>query len=142
MKNVISTLSLVVMSLLLNAALVNAQTAKANVPFAFSIGATQLPAGTYTIVSDGGDSNAIIVRNLATGESAMSLAASQESAEPTTSKLVFHHVGAEYFLAEVWRVSGTDGKTLPTTKRERELTKELQLAKDAGRRGQVIVALK
>jgi hypothetical protein len=144
MKNAISTLSLVVMSLLMNAALVNAQTgAKANVPFAFNVGAKQLPAGTYTIVPDGRDANAILVRNMSTGESAMSTASSEEAIQPKGSRFVFHHVGAEYFLSEVWRESGSNGKTLPTSKQERELTKELQLAQDGGaRQGQIIVALK
>jgi hypothetical protein len=144
MKNAISTLSLVVMSLLMNAALVNAQTgAKANVPFAFNVGAKQLPAGTYMIVPDGRDANSILVRNMNTGDSAMSIGASEEATRPAGSRLVFHHVGSEYFLSQVWIKSGTDGKTLPTTKQERELTKELQLAKDSGaRQGQVTIALK
>lgn len=51
-RNLISILSLVVMSLLLNATGAYAQSyAKANVPFAFNVGAKQLPAGTYEIGS-------------------------------------------------------------------------------------------
>ena len=50
---------------------------------------------------------------------------------------------AHYFLSEVWRESGSNGKTVPTSRREQELTKELQLAKDSGGgHEEVIVAFK
>ena len=53
-RNLIGTLSLVALSLLLTAAGAAAQsTVQANVPFAFRIGTTQLPAGTYRIKAAG-----------------------------------------------------------------------------------------
>ena len=49
-RNLIGTLSLVVMSLLLNVNGADAQSAaQANVPFAFNVGSSQLPAGSYRI---------------------------------------------------------------------------------------------
>ena len=44
---------------------------------------------------------------------------------------MFHRVGNQYFLTEVWRESGSRGMIVPTSKHEQELTKELQLAKDS-----------
>ena len=55
---------------------------------------------------------------------------------------MFNHVGDEYFLSQIWRESGSQGKSIPTSRRERELTKELLLAKDSKSGQEVIVALK
>src|SRR5580692_12823987 len=63
-RNLITILSLVVMSLLLNATAVYAQSyAKAEVPFAFNVGAKQLPAGSYEIRVLGQSPNEIMIRN-------------------------------------------------------------------------------
>jgi hypothetical protein len=142
-RNLSTTLSLVVMSLMLNVAVVHAQSyAKANVPFAFNVGAKQLPAGTYKIAVVGAASNIIMIRNVETGESALS-SAKYEAPQSTESKLVFHRIGDQYFFSAVWRESGTAGRSVPTSKRERELTKELRLAKNStGSHEEVIVALK
>jgi hypothetical protein len=56
--------------------------------------------------------------------------------------MVFHRVGNQYFLAEIWRNSSTEGLIVPTSKQEKDLEKELQLAKGpAGGYEEVIVAL-
>jgi hypothetical protein len=142
-RNLITILSLVVMSLLLNATGAYAQSyAKADVPFAFNVGAAQLPAGTYEIriLSEG--PNEIMIRNTETTAAALSIART-ESSRNTESKLVFDRVGTQYFLTEVWRGSGEGGMIVPTSKHERELKKELQLAKEsAGGNEEVVVALK
>jgi hypothetical protein len=84
----------------------------------------------------------ILIRNIETKESALSVA-KYEAPRSTGAKLVFNHVGNEYFLSQVWRESGSQGKSIPTSKRERELTKELLLAKDSkDGHEEVIVALK
>ena len=46
----------------------------------------------------------------------------------TNAKLVFHRVGNQYFLAEIWRSSDTEGMIVPTSKQEKELEKELRAA--------------
>ena len=52
-RNLIGTLSLVVMAVMMNAT-AHAQTvATAKVPFAFKVGSAQLPAGSYVINADG-----------------------------------------------------------------------------------------
>jgi hypothetical protein len=142
-RNLITILSLVVMSLLLNATGAYAQSyAKANVPFAFNVGAKQLPAGTYEIKSLSQSPNLIMIRNYETMAGALSIAR-REGPRSTESKLVFDRVGTQYFLTEVWKGSGAGGMIVPTSKQEEELKKELQLAKrPAGGNEKVIVAVK
>jgi hypothetical protein len=142
-RNLITILSLVVMSLMFNASSAYAQSfAKANVPFAFNVSQKQMPAGTYEVKVVGAASGTILIRNIETGESALSIAG-YEAPRSTEGKLVFNHVGHEYFLSQVWRESGSQGERIPTSRRERELTKELLLAKDAkSGHEEVIIALK
>jgi hypothetical protein len=141
-RNLITILSLVVISLMVSATSAYAQScAKANVPFAFNVGPKQLPAGTYEVKVTSRGSDTIMIRNIRTGEGALSVAR-YEAPRSTAGKLVFNHVGGEYFLSQIWRESGSQGKSLPTSKRERELTKELQLAKDSQSGQEVMVALK
>jgi len=142
-RNLITILSLVVMSLLLNATGAYAQSyAKANVPFAFNVGAAQLPAGTYEIRVLGESPNEIMIRNTETTAAALSIARS-EGSRNTESKLVFDRIGTQYFLTEVWKGSGAGGMIVPNSKHEQELKRELQLAKSPSAVDEkVIVALK
>ena len=142
-RNVITILSLMVLSLMFNATGAYAQSyAKADVPFAFNVGAAQLPAGTYEIKTLGPGTNQIMIRN---GEGTASVVSNARRNPPreTEGKLVFHRVGNQYFLAEVWRGSEDAGLIVPTSKHEQELMKELQLAKGpSGGHEEVIEALK
>jgi hypothetical protein len=42
--------------------------------------------------------------------------------------LLFHRVGNQYFLEQVWTSDG-DGMTIPTSKQERDAEKEMRMAK-------------
>src|ERR1700758_1420886 len=104
-RNLITILSLVVISLMFNATGAYAQSyAKAAVPFAFNAGEKQLPAGTYEIKVVQG-ARAVIIQNDDTAMGAMSIAR-REGPRNTDSKLVFHRVNGQYFLAEIWKSSG------------------------------------
>lgn len=142
-RNLITILSLVVMSLLLNATCVYAQSyAKADVPFAFTVGAKQLPAGTYEIKVLNQSRNLIGIQNIETTASALSIVRT-EGPGSTESKLVFDRVGTQYFLTQVWRGLGAGGMIVPSSKQEDELKKELQLAKGSVDGNQkAIIALK
>jgi hypothetical protein len=138
-RNLITILSLVVGSLMFGATGSYAQSyAQANVPFAFTVGQKQLPAGPYQFKVTGQAENLIIIRNIETGESVLSIVL-YEAPRSTESKLVFDHVGNEYFLTQVWRESGSQGQSIPTSRREQELTKELLLTKNSSEK--VTVAL-
>jgi hypothetical protein len=136
-RNLIGTLSLVVLSLLLNATGAYAQAiAKSDVPFAFMVGSRQLPAGRYVVSTDGFAS--ITIRSADTGASVMSLVRA-ESPSNQTPKLVFHHLGNQYLLAEVWGVEGRAGMIVPTS----NLEKELEMASGSSKTAEkVVIALK
>jgi len=142
-RNLITILSLVVMSLLLNATGAYAQSyATANVPFAFSLGAAQLPAGTYEVKVISQSPYVIMIQNRETMATALSNARSDGPGN-TKSKLVFDRIGNQYFLTEVWNGLGADGMIVPTSKHEKELKKELELAKGpTGSNEKIMVALK
>jgi hypothetical protein len=137
-RNVIGILSLVVMSLMLNAAAQTQSAAKANVPFAFKVGSAQLPAGTY-IVSTAGAS-AIQIRNGQTSASAVSVVR-REYQDNSGAKLVFHHVADQYFLAEIWTGAGTNGMVIARSKQEKSLERELRLATGESKSEDVLIAL-
>jgi hypothetical protein len=118
--NSLATSSLVVLSLLLTAAGAFAQSpVRANVPFAFQVGKAHAPAGTYTIKRDI-STDIVTIRNVNTGAAVLALVARQLPSK-TTGKLIFHHVGSQYALTEIWGGAGTPGMGLSVPKRNQEL---------------------
>jgi len=136
-RNLIGILPLLVISMALNVT-ANAQAlAKANVPFAFRVGSASLPAGTYKI--DRAGDGAISIRNSDVTAGAMSTV-QHDSSGNTGYKLVFHCVGGEYFLAEIWRGSGNSGLVLPRSKQETKLEKELLASGQRNTSEQILIA--
>jgi hypothetical protein len=117
--NSIAKSSLVVLSLLLSVAGVHAQSVRAKVPFAFKVGSTQLPAGTYAINNEIG-TNFVTVRNVQTGSSVMALGR-QESPSKKTNKLIFHRYGSQYSLTTILGSQGSQGMSLPAPKQQKQL---------------------
>jgi len=117
--NSIAQSSLVVLSLLLTVAGAHAQSAaRAKVPFAFKVGTTQMPAGTYNLPHVG--ANIVTVRNVQTGTSVLAMGR-RESPSKKMDKLIFHHYGSQYFLTEILGSEGSQAMVFPATKREKEL---------------------
>jgi hypothetical protein len=141
-RNLIGILSLVVLSVLIGSTGAYAQSyAKANVPFAFTVGSAQLPAGAYEIKTVGAGNSSIVIQNRESNEAAMSTAG-HEQPRNTSAKLVFHRVGNSYFLAEVWRSSTAEGMMIPTSSQEKSLAKELRAANsNSGGYEEVVIAL-
>jgi hypothetical protein len=141
-RNLIGILTLVAMSVLLGATGAYAQSyAKADVPFAFTVGSAQLPPGNYQIKCSNAGETTIVIQNGETTASAMSMV-EREYPRTTNAKLVFHRVGNQYFLAEIWRNSSTEGMVIPTSSQEKSLEKELKLAGNrSGGYEEVVVAL-
>jgi hypothetical protein len=135
-RNFIATL--VVLSLLLTAAGAYAQSAgRANVPFAFKVGTTQVPAGTYSVTKEV-NINVVSIRNLKTGGTVLAMGTGQ-SPSGTTQKLIFRHVGSQYILTEIWGAAGAPGMAFPAPKRN----SELQVASQPSNAGQTVeIALK
>ena len=95
----------------------------ATVPFAFTVENSNLPAGSYT-VSILPPYNMIKVQS-ADGRKATMISAipSRESGESKQTKLVFHRVGNEYFLAQVWEQGSNVHRDLRRGNRARELAR-------------------
>lgn len=120
-RNLIGTVSLVALSLLITNNGAYAQTAaRADVPFAFNVGTTHMPAGTYKIKRADFDSSFIMVSNVNTGDTVLSLF-QRETPSRVNHKLIFHHRGNQYFLAEIRGGEGNSGMAMPATKAEQQV---------------------
>lgn len=108
--------------LLIGVPSISAQTVlKATVSFAFTVGKTELPAGTYTISSI--SSSAIAIGDNNTAKGVLSLVRGEDSSSGSNGspKLVFHKYANRYFLSQVSRGLGHIVMQLPTSKLEKEL---------------------
>lgn len=119
-RNLIGILAILASAFSISVPTATAQTiAKASVPFAFTVGKTEMPAGNY-LVSSVSDS-AIAITNRATGTSVVSLFRPEQAGKnDETAKLVFHKYGDKYFLSQVGRGWGASLIQLPTSKQEKE----------------------
>jgi hypothetical protein len=127
-RNIVGILTILAISLVIGLPNTYAQNAvTATVPFAFTVGGSDMAAGTYSIspVSD----TVIAIRDHNTGKSVMSLTRREWAGSDGTPKLVFHKYGNKYFLSQVSRGFGSAPMQLPTSKQERELARELQIAR-------------
>ena len=115
-----------------------AQTAvRATVPFNFTVGTAEMPAGTYTISRV--SSSVIEVNGSTTKKSVVSIVRSEgASSSDSTAKLVFNQYGERYFLSQVSRGYGADVMQLPTSKPEQE--QQIKIASTGGASGQKVVA--
>jgi hypothetical protein len=92
---------------------------KANVPFDFVVGDRAYAAGEYTLKSM--SDNGITIRIDSTLEGAPALVNSNACAslKPATgTKLVFHRLGGNYFLYQVWIEGNTSGRQFPISRAE------------------------
>ena len=113
--------------------IVQAQTAiaRADVPFDFRMGSSSImPAGTYlvqqsgavlTVREEGGTKKSAIQLTLPTSRASV-------SAQP---KLEFHRYGSAYFLATVWIPNSHEGRALPKSKSEQELSRRAEFVQTA-----------
>lgn len=95
---------------------------KADVPFAFNIGDKVLPAGNYSLTSAGVGGMALMIRNENQDAAALTLTNScrKLDAAPDT-KLVFHRIGDQYFLYQIWTEGNSAGRQLRTPSAEKLL---------------------
>jgi hypothetical protein len=122
MKN--QLFALIGLGLLLATASAYAQTGvvKANIPFNFIVDKTQVPAGEYRFQSLGTTNSALAIESSDRSLLKMFLPIACESSQPqTTTKLVFHRYGDQYFLAQVWTAGTTRGSELYQSEREKEV---------------------
>jgi len=101
-------------------------TLKAEIPFEFGAGGAALSPGEYTIQQASGASQHVIHVRAEEGSTSAILVGNStwRAKTPQRSELVFNKYGDRYFLREV-RVEGMSGGwQFPTTRAERELTRQ------------------
>lgn len=110
--------------------LVQAQTVdlRANIPFEFRVGQTELPAGEYVIHHQ--TPGVLIMRDQSGHNAALIPFTVSEFRPPKlqNGELEFNRYGETYFLAKLWAPGSQTGVALPKSPRERELTRELVVA--------------
>jgi hypothetical protein len=139
-RNLIGTLSLAVLSLMLTTGAYAQSIVMADVPFAFTAGAAQMPAGQYQIKEDH-LRKTISILNVKTG-ALVSVPVQQDSYAAANPTMVFRNVGDRHFLANI--SAGMDGLnlTIPASKLERQLH-AVEVARNQSNTGKdVLIALK
>jgi hypothetical protein len=120
-------LSLAMSLALLMSAATQAQTTHLTitVPFEFTAGNVQLPAGEYEVTAVGPwGGPTLSVHNVNSNAGTLVLSTSCRSQKPAAdAKLVFHRYGQQYFLAEVWNRHSSVGNQIKINSRQTELAK-------------------
>ncbi|HXN21425.1 MAG TPA: hypothetical protein VOA41_01625 [Candidatus Dormibacteraeota bacterium] len=124
--------SLLMLSMIAAAQVVQAQNLVANIPFEFVMNEARLPAGEYYVVHQGYN-GAVRLINREDGASAIVLTMPTRATRRTESKLIFNRYGNNYFLSKIWSSESATGSQLPKSPREKELTKVVRIEN----RGQV-----
>jgi asparagine N-glycosylation enzyme membrane subunit Stt3 len=94
------------------------------VPFAFSIGTTDLAPGTYEVRRVGQSGRFYFIQNTETKQAqtisgTVPLYPGWDTGKP---RLVFRQYAGRHFLSQVWTSGLTQGSELPKTRLERELS--------------------
>lgn len=111
----------------------------ADVPFAFTVGSTQLPAGAYEVSQVGDRATLIATRD---GENkVLGLYPYAGPSKAGETKLVFHKIGDHYFLAQIWSSTSGQGLQLPESKLEKEYSASNRQSGNGGAET-VIVAMR
>ncbi len=109
---------------------------KADVPFDFSIEKQVYHAGEYEIQKLSPNTTLLLVGSGNGTARTIAKPLPCTSQMPASStKLVFHRVGQNYFLYQIWIAGRTYGREFPTPKMEREL-----LAHNGAKSEEVIIA--
>lgn len=98
-------------------------TIESNIPYAFVVKDTQLPAGKYTIkVADETDPSVMEIRS-ADGHTAVFFETENTLANRPVGKteLVFDKIGDSYFLSQVFLKGDSSGNQLPVSRMARRL---------------------
>jgi hypothetical protein len=126
MKNKVM-LSLAALALFMTTA-ATAQTIKlqANVPFDFTVDGTLLPAGQYLVQSLDDQGRAVSFRSLDSNAKTLMMTRPVETLNVASdTKFVFHHVGDQYFLSQIWVQGNNLGHEVPLTATEKQLAREV-----------------
>ncbi len=95
---------------------------KVNIPFAFVVGNSTLPAGEYLLRRlDLGHGSAEAIQQVDGSVSMMVLTrTADQNDQKTEPRLIFNQYGSQRFLSQIWTGAGS-GRQLLKSKREKEL---------------------
>jgi hypothetical protein len=144
-KKLYSMFAMLSLTLMLAVVSVQAQSGRkveVNVPFDFSLGNKTLPAGAYSIREYSQNSILIASADGKTHVLAMTLGTPQSDVTESalSARLIFRQYGNQYFLAQIWMTTGSDGRELNQSDAERRAAKEQKLASGGQKLKKVEVA--
>lgn len=99
----------------------NDTTVEANVPYAFMVGNTTLPAGKYLIRTPDSSEPSVLEIRAANGHTAVAFETEDTNQTPNKGELVFNKIGDNYFLSQVWITGSAHGNQLIKSKMEKRL---------------------
>ncbi len=108
MKTRIFNLAVLLGMVLLLTAVLNAQMAirqplfRIDIPFAFMVGTTHLPAGNYHVYHPGDPYLIVIERDDGRARAMAYVHPADTAIDESSTKLVFNKYGDQYFLSQVW----------------------------------------
>ncbi len=111
MKNQILNLAVLVALVAMLTATLNAQMAiqqplfRVDIPFAFMVGSTHLPAGHYYVYHPGDPYLIVMVRDDGRARAMVYVHPADTNSDDSTTKLVFNKYGDQHFLSQVWNQS-------------------------------------
>jgi hypothetical protein len=123
MKRIISTLALFAASTFASVpgALAQDHSAKATIPFDFTVNDQLLAPGTY-IISYSPTWHQVKVQSKDGGSTVVAISFANDKSSPHQAKLVFDKIGDQYFLTEVVSTSASGSAVLPKSKLEQKAT--------------------
>jgi hypothetical protein len=98
----------------------------AEIPFDFNIGDTSLPPGKYTVGRCGSMTGRFLAISNDEGKilRLFLVEAAEANKPPQQAELIFHRVGDQYFLYEIFDPGSQIGAELPEPRAERQLEKK------------------
>jgi hypothetical protein len=96
---------------------------KATVPFDFVVGNRSYPAGEYSVKTIGEGEKTLRIDNTQSGKAEMVRSNTCAQLNPSDmTKLVFHRVGDNYFLYQIWSAGNTQGREFPMSRTELQIS--------------------
>jgi hypothetical protein len=109
--------------------------AEAKVPFGFRVGDASLPAGEYSILTNG--AGLVLIRNDQDKKGVFALGNTQASVSEAPAQLVFNRYGENYFLSQIDLFGGSTTRIAPS-KVEREYQNASKSVAEVTRQPEVV----
>jgi len=103
-----------------NSAMAQSNLVKVNVPFAFTVNNTFLPAGSYLFGFDSASPNLLVIRDRKYEVKAWELGQPGSIGQENPHTLIFHCYDGQYFLSQVRFDSASDAVYLPPARSEKK----------------------